>query len=390
VGIQREITRKFVVEASYVGNHAVWISGPYGFLSQTSAAAYAKVGLYPYPGTGPAGHNNYADYLLLSQPLSNPQVQQTLAGAGITNILPYSGFPLGGTLQDALYPFPQFPGLEPAVSPTGHSHYDSLQVKATKRLSHNLHAGGTFTWAKGFASPASGNLQDFFNRSAEQQVLQNIPPRTLNFQFIYTTPNTHSSNKYLNLVAKDWQLGGFANYQSGAFLTPPTSPNLNFLPSEDIRVPGQPLYTQGVYPNNLGSYNPYYTQVLNPNAWTPCPVDQTCAATGVLYSNFRAPRTPTENANIGRNFKIRERMNLSVRAEFVNIFNRTLLPPPVTTGVNVGPQIPASKNGLGIYTGGFGTIDVYNAPGTYYAAPTQATGAYLSPRTGTLIGRFSF
>jgi hypothetical protein len=390
VSIQREITPNLVVEAAYVGNHAVWISGPYGFLSQTSAARYAQFGLYPYAGTGPAGYNNYADYLLLSQPLSNPLVTQSLAARGIANILPYSDFPLSGTLQDALYPFPQFPGLEPSVSPTGDSHYDSLQVKATKRLSHNLQAGGTFTWAKGFASPTVGTQQDFFNPASEQQVLQNIPPRTLNFQFLYTTPSVHNVNKYLNLLTKDWQLGGFANYQSGRFLTPPTSPNLNFLPSEDIRVAGQPLYTQGVNPNNLSSYNPYFTQVLNPNAWAPCPVNQTCAAMGVLNSAFRAPRTPTENANLGRNFKVRERMNLSVRAEFVNIFNRTLLPPPVTTGGGVGPQIPASKNALGIYTGGFGTIDVYNAPGTFYAAPAQATGAYLSPRSGTLIARFTF
>jgi hypothetical protein len=111
-----------------------------------------------------------------------------------------------------------------------------------------------------------------------------------------------------------------------------------------------------------------------------------CAAPGVLYSDFRAPRTPTENANIGRNFRVKERYNLFIRAEFVNIFNRTLMPAPVTTN----PQVPPSKNNQGDYNGGFGTIDVYNAPGSYYAAPTQATAPYLSPRTGTLIARFSF
>ena len=47
------------MEASYVGNRAVWIpDAASGFLSQISAAEYAKYGLYPYPGTGPAGTNN--------------------------------------------------------------------------------------------------------------------------------------------------------------------------------------------------------------------------------------------------------------------------------------------------------------------------------------------
>jgi hypothetical protein len=389
VGIQREITRSFIMEASYVGNHAVWIQGPYGFLSQTSAAAYAKYGLYPYPGTGPAGYNNDNDRALLGQPISSTQVVQAMAARGITNLLPYSSFPTDAPLQDILYPFPQFPGLEPSVSPTGYSHYDSLQMKATKRLSHHLQAGGTYTWGKGFTSPAAP--QDFFNHVAEHQDLQQIPPQTINFNFIYTTPTSHGLPKWANLILGDWQLGGFANYQSGMYLTPPVSQTASFLPSEDVRVKGQPLYTQGVNPNNLSSYNPYYTQVLNPNAWAPCPVNATCAAQGVLYSDFRAPRTPVENANIGRNFRINERINLFVRAEFVNIFNRTLMPPPTTTGFfGVDPSIPPAKNGQGIYVAGFGTIGVYNPPGAYYAAPSQATSPYLAPRTGTLIARFSF
>ncbi len=408
--IQQEITHNFVMEAAFVGNHAVWISGPYGFLSQTSAQEYAMYGLFPYPGTGPCGsnaltvcssnsYNNNNDRALLTQPLSSPAVIQTLASRGITSILPYAGFPTTTALQGALYPYPQFGALEPGESPTGDSEYDSLQMKATKRFSHGLQAGGTFTWAKGYASPSSGagfgapanQVQDFFNRSSEQWVLQQLPPLDLNFNFIYTTPSTHHFPKAVDLITRDWQIGGFANYQSGMFLTPPSSTtNPEFLPSEDVRQPGVPLYASGVNPNNLGSYNPYFTQVLNPNAWQPCSLNSVCAAPGTLYSDFRAPRTPTENANIGRNFRFKERFNLYIRAEFVNIFNRTLMPAPLTNGIGVNPAIPAQKNGQGIYVNGFGVTNVYNAPGTYYAAPTQATAPYLAPRTGTLIARFSF
>lgn len=408
--IQREITNNFILEAAYVGNHAVWISGPYGFLSQTSAQEYALYGLFPYPGTGPCASNSYtvcsstsynndADRALLTQPLSSPAVIQTLASRGIKNILPYSGFPTTTSLQGALYPYPQFGALEPAESPTGDSMYDSLQMKATKRFSHGLQAGGTFTWAKGYASPSSGlgfgappnQVQDFFNHTSEQWVLQQLPPLDLNFNFIYTTPNTHYFPKILDVITRDWQIGGFANYQSGEFLSPPLSTTYpEFLPSEDVPVPGQPFYTSGVNPNNLGSYNPYYTQVLNPKAWTPCQLNSVCAAPGTLYSNFRAPRTPTENANLGRHFRIKERMDFYIRAEFVNIFNRTLMPAPLTNGLGVNPGIPAQKNGQGIYVNGFGVINAYLAPGTYYAAPTQATSAILAPRTGTLVARFSF
>jgi hypothetical protein len=121
---------------------------------------------------------------------------------------------------------------------------------------------------------------------------------------------------------------------------------------------------------------------LNPAAWTACPTNATCAATSTLYTDFKGPRRPMENANIGRNFRIKERMNLQIRGEFVNIFNRTLMPSPITTNPQNAPQ----KNGA-IYTGGFGVINAYAAPGSI---PTTAVSPVLFPRTGTIIARFTF
>ena len=174
--------------------------------------------------------------------------------------------------------------------------------------------------------------QDFFNPQSSTWQLQQIPPQDLNFNAIYTVPEAEFIPKYLRYAAKDWQIGWFANYQSGQFLAPPTSPTLNFFQSEDIRVAGQPLYTPGVNINDHSSFNPYTTQVLNPAAWAPCPQNAACASTSVYYKDFRGPRTPTENANIGRNFRFgpEGKFNLYIRAEFVNIFNRTLMPNPVT------------------------------------------------------------
>ena len=122
--------------------------------------------------------------------------------------------------------------------------------------------------------------------------------------------------------------------------------------------------------------------MLNPAAWAPCPTNATCPAVSTLYPNFRGPRAPTENANIGRNFRIKERMNFHIRAEFVNIFNRTLLPPPITTN----PQNAVTKT-AGIYSSGFGVINTFATAGSQ---PATATPPYLTGRTGTLIARFTF
>jgi hypothetical protein len=397
IGVQREITRNFTMEAAYVGNRVVWLgggngvsmgpAGPLGQLSHISPQEYAAYGLYPYPGTGPCSsgggvcasstYNNNNDRNLLAQSISSAAVIQNEAAHGITNLLPYSGFPASTALMGILYPFPQFGALEPTGSATGNSTYNSLQMKATKRFSHGLQASGAFTFAKGFVRPTR---QDFFNPASNPWALQQIPPRALTFNFVYTTPKASFLNRWENLITAGWQIGGYALYSSGQYLTPPASPTANFLSSEETLVPGQPLYNVDM--NNIHSYNLGTTQVLNPNAWAACPTNTTCPAVSTLYANFRGPRDPTENANIGRNFRIKERMNFQVRAEFVNIFNRTLLPNPIATL----PQNPVTKT-AGIYSSGFGVINTFATAGSQ---PTTATPPYFTGRTGTLIARFTF
>ena len=151
------------------------------------------------------------------------------------------------------------------------------------------------------------------------------------------------------------------------YLTPPTSSTANFLTSQDIRVPGQPLYTPGVEINDHSTFNALYTQVLNPNAWAPCPTNSVCPATAVLYKDFRGPRVPSENANIGRHFRVgmEGKYDFYIRGEFVNIFNRTLLATP--TGFTTNPQNPPAKGAGGgtIYSSGFGTLsNAYLTPNT--------------------------
>jgi hypothetical protein len=381
LGIQREITRNFLMEAAYVGNRDVWLPGPLGFLSQLSAANYAAYGLYPYPGTGPAGYTpaqNYADYQLLSQPINSTAVEQRMKTAGVGNgglLLPYTGFPVTNSLKSALYPYPQFGALAIDTSPTGNSRYDSLQAKATKRLSHGLQAAGAFTWAKSFVR---NTPQDFFNPQSSVWALQQIPPLALTFNMTYITPKTDFLNgiKGANWLVKDWQIGLFAQYQSAPFLAPPTNSTANFLGSEETRVPGQSLYLANIN----GQINPYTQQILNPAAWALVPAGQVGPAVGTLYQDFRGRRRPVENANLGRNFRIKERYNLQIRAEFTNVFNRTLIPSPSTA---TSPQVALSKNNLGQYTAGFGVI---NATAAVNTVPTL-NGA---SRAGTLIARFSF
>ncbi len=384
IGIQREITRNFIVEGSWVANRANWINGlgtPQTFLSQISPQQFASLGLYPYPGMGPAGTDNNADRVLLNSPPTSAAVRQRLAQVGMPNgAVPYAGF-TGTTLLSTLYPYPQFGAIAYSGAPTGKTMYNALQVKLTKRFSHGLQAGGAYTWAKGFTKPGQ---QDFWNPNSNPWALQQIPPQVLTFNFTYTVPKSTFLPKFADIVTRDWNIGWFSTYQSGQFLTPPvSSQNANYLTSEAVPT-GQSFYNKDI--NDIHNYNPYYDQILNPKAWAQVPVNGVGPAASTLYSNFRGPRQPRESANFGRHFRFKERYDFYVEGQFVNIFNRTIMPNPSTANPQNNPIKGAG--GGSIYTAGFGIINAYQAPGAY-PAPTAGAVTLLG-RTGTVIARLTF
>ena len=116
-----------MVEAAYVGNRGAW------WLSTVldNYNALTPQMLWP-PGLD---INNAADRAIL-----RAQIGSTAAGR-FQNKLPYAGFPTTSTVAQSLRPFPQFTsGLAPLWAPQGHTWYDSLQAKVTKRFSHGLEA----------------------------------------------------------------------------------------------------------------------------------------------------------------------------------------------------------------------------------------------------------
>ncbi|HYV62041.1 MAG TPA: hypothetical protein VE958_05175, partial [Bryobacteraceae bacterium] len=86
---------------------------------------------------------------------------------------------------------------------------------------------------------------------------------------------------------------------------------------------------------------------------------------------------PSENANFGRNFRFKERVNLNVRVEFSNIFNRTILPAPSVAGNFASAPVKfTSGPNTGLYSSGFGTIN-----------PTAGT---TGQRQGSFVARIQF
>lgn len=372
IGVSREFTRDFVVEASYVANRGVWWNGPLGYINQVSPAAFAAFGLNPY--------TNPSDNLLLSSPISSPAVAGILKG-----YLPYPSYGTNNTLLNALRPYPQFSTITVTDSATGNTWYDSLQVKGTKRMSKGLQVNGTFTWSKAMDRIS----EDIFNPANSVKSIESTDqPFLFNANILYQTQHWFS-NKWVSFLTEDWQFGAFVQYGSGFPLTPPADTNLNNIGgSEQIRVPGVPLYLKDL---NCGCINPLQDQVLNPAAWKN-PASGTFGPgpspgfgiNGLYYTDFRSARHPLENFNFGRNFRFKERYTFEIRAEFVNIFNRAQIGLPSTS--NPAGPINAARGT------GFGVINEVFSPGAVATSFGNSATAqlYQPPRTGTLVARFSF
>jgi hypothetical protein len=364
LGLQREIVRDLVIEASYVANRGVWwrTATLVDYNALRPEILQSKYGLDWY--------NSQADRDLLTR-----QVNSTLAGR-FTNQLPYAGFPTALTVAQSLRPFPQFGNITALGPAMGKTWYDSLQMKATKRFSRGLDFTWTYTYSKeltlGAESDAGGgSINDVFNRNTNKQLSDFSRPHAMVLATNYTLPKW-GSNKLVNAAVSDWTIGAVLQYASGVpFETPGivSNNNINSLlrTTRAVRVPGEPLFLKDL---NCHCYDPSTTITLNPNAWTD-PANGQWTPASMSYTDFRQQRRPSETLSMGRIFRVKEKTTVMFRAEFNNAFNRTQIPGPSISRSALIGRAPDGR-----YNSGFGTINT--------------TGNVIGERQGTLVLRVTF
>jgi hypothetical protein len=242
---------------------------------------------------------------------------------------------------------------------------------------------GAFTWAKSLQEgtettgiPAVSIVNDVANPSISKYISQFDQPFVFVLSAEYALPAI-KTNKALSWALRDWKVGALTQYSSGQPIEAPlanTSLGAQlFQTTFANRVPGVPLYT--VSNLNCRCYDPSTTFALNPAAWAN-PAQGQFSSGAAYYDDYRYQRHPQENMNLGRNFRVRERYNLSVRAEFTNVFNRTYLNNPSANNF----QAVQTRNPVtGLNSGCFGWIN------------TATTSTQIGqPRSGTIVARFTF
>jgi hypothetical protein len=374
IGLQREVLRDLVVEASYVGNRGNgWMTDALTEPNVLNPAILASN--YGLDWSGSA-----ADRTILAA-----QIGSAAAGR-FRNLLPYAGFPTTATVAQAMRPFPQFGNIPTTGGPNGKTWYDSFQMKITKRFSHGVDFTMTYTHAKelqlGAESDTGGGvINDILNRNTNKQLSSSSRPNWFVFASNYTVQK-YFGNKVLNAALADWQIGAVLQYGSGLPIQAPlnvsNNNNLTLLRATyATRVPGQPLFL--VKDINCGCYDYGHTKILNEAAWTDAP-SGTFSPSAAFYNDYRYMRRPSELASIARVFRIKEGITFMLRAEFNNVLNRTLVGSTNTAGF-VDPSRTRGANfqtdaATGVYTSGFGTINT--------------TGNVGGQRQGTLVGRLTF
>jgi hypothetical protein len=196
------------------------------------------------------------------------------------------------------------------------------------------------------------------------------------------------SMKVVSQTLRDWQIGVVMQYQSGALIQAPQSNNglyaqLNrgaglfggagtYFNFANGKGPSDALLLDP----NCHCFDVTQQLVLNPAAWTDVAAGQ-WSNSAAYYNNYRWQRQPSENMNFGRNFRMgREgKMNLQIRAEFQNVFNRHFYGAPNATN----PAALTTRTNLNntALSAGYGFVNFVN-------------GAGSRPRTGLMVARFSF
>lgn len=346
IGIQRQLPGQILFDVAYVGTQGTHLVSR---LSPTNETPTSYLFDPTIGGTSRASS-------LLFQGIGVPAVQaisvvQAMPVDPATgDHSPYPGFEAqyGGsaTLGQALRPFPQYTReanfqMRDFAEGVGVSTYNALQVQARKQFSQGLTFLISYTWSKTLTDAESifnefsGFTQDYYNNKAEKALSINDYPQNLVVSYEYQLP-FGPGKRFMNVggpagkVVGGWSIAGIQQYQSGRPqmvytgsnpYDPYFGPN-SFIMRPNV-VPGVPQKSQAIL---SGNFDPNRDSLLNPNAWTD-PTWGTLGNAPRSNGGIRLPGYLNEDITFLKRTNITERFALEFRADFLNIFNRTVLGP---------------------------------------------------------------
>jgi hypothetical protein len=243
----------------------------------------------------------------------------------------------------------------------------------------------------------------------------------LNASFVYKTPSLHGSREAMRVIAGGWELTGIITAASGRPLTAIENANNisgNSLGSERGTPCGEGLVvnspsTDGLYDSCVAGLSAYNTVSACAGVTTNCNglltaaafepftvckialVNGACPTTagvsnavnnpaifGTLGTlgkgTFRLPYTYNWDISFAKTFQVTERYGITLRADYLNVFNR----------VNFAPNYTAT-NGANDASANFGGVNQLNS--SSFGALDGSSGVKAAdPRVAQLSAKFTF
>jgi hypothetical protein len=306
IDVQRQLPGNIALEVGYIGSLSRHLQS-----SSTSAGAF-NINQVPDSALGLGS--------ALSAAVANPYY-----GNGGTGII-------GGktvTYAQLLKPYSQFGTVGIYTNPS-HARYDSMILKAQKRLSAGTTFLSAFTWSKNrdnefgsgnFFSGSSGAPQSVYNLEAEYSLaVADTPLRwtnTLTYYLPFGKGKTFlkDANKALDLAVGGWQVNFTNIYQTGFPLAIYQSTNNNSVIGTAVQRPN----ASGVSPVVSGSVEERLNGYINKSAFTTAPAYTFGNLARTI--GYRGPGMKNWDISLFKDFSVTEKFKAQFRAEALNAFN---------------------------------------------------------------------
>jgi hypothetical protein len=317
LAIERQFARDFAVSAAYVGSHAANLQYVTDLNQITNSALLNSNDVSACNGATPA----------------------SIAAAPSTCARPYPAF---GSLSGSNF--------------NGISNYDSLQLDLRKRYSYGLTFDVNFAWSHmlddqdsaGWGSTAGAQVWQFGNNPSSNYGNSNFDvPHALKGTAVYELPfgmgkPFMNHNAVTDGVLGGWRLSGTFIYQSGTPFTVLDGGVNDY--SQAGQVFANPVAGvspwSGSCPNGAGVHT--VTCWFNPAAFE-TPAEQGNGAFGYERRNqLFGPKLSDVNLSLAKTWHYKERAGLTLRADFVNVFNHPSFSLPDTSGGSGQPDISST------------------------------------------------
>jgi trimeric autotransporter adhesin len=316
IDIQRELPFGVALEVAYVGSHSTHLT--------LGAATYNSNALNPsYLSMGSA----------LNASVPNPYYLHGGSGVVGTATIPQS---------QLLLPFSAFGAVNLQFDGYNHARYDSMILKAQKRLSHGLTFLSTLTWSRnndassggvgnGTLNAGGGGPQNPYDLNAEYGRSNFDTPLRFATSFSYDLPFgkgkpfVNSSSKWVDYIVGGWQTNAVATFQTGFPLQVTQSKNFNSGYGYAVQRPN----ATGVDPSTSGSLEDRLGGYFNSAAFSTAPQYTFGNLSRTL--TIRGPGQANWDMSLFKSVTIREVLKCQFRLEALNATNTPLFAAPNTS-----------------------------------------------------------